>query len=192
MSGQWERWLRTFFCSREKNDSIAALSAHVYAWPIERWIPVARQASMYWREPNCEPLSECMITSRGLPRRCQASSSASTASEARILEFTGHPTIRLLHTSLTAHRYSLPWLVQCSSDVGQPHDVGSIGMELAAHEVIRRGLAGRLARAVATLDRGAYPILRTDAPHATLRHAHVPGMQFVTDQSIPNTHGSSA
>jgi hypothetical protein len=54
-------------------------------------------------------------------------------------------------------------------DIGQPHDVGSIGMEVAAHEVIRRGPAGGLARAVAARDRGADPMLRTDAPHATPR-----------------------
>jgi hypothetical protein len=85
---------------------------------------------------------------------------------------TNQPTIRLLHTSLTVYRHRLLWLVQCSSDIGKPHDVGSVDVEAAAYQVIQRGPAGGSARPVATLDRGADPMLRTDALRATFRDAH--------------------
>lgn len=76
---------RTFFCRREKNDSIAALSAHAPTLPIEPVSPWCRSDSTKRRDRNWDPRSECTTVPAGRRDRT-AFSSAATASEDFIRE----------------------------------------------------------------------------------------------------------
>ena len=75
----------TFFCSRAKKDSIAALSPQAPTRPIEPTSPLLVRARTKAVERNWLPRSECTSVPTA-ERRTMALRSAATASEASILE----------------------------------------------------------------------------------------------------------
>ena len=48
---------RTFFCSRAKKDSMAALSPAAPTWPIDPWSLCLRSVLRNWLDRNCDPRS---------------------------------------------------------------------------------------------------------------------------------------
>ena len=73
----------TFFWSSEKNDSMAALSAHVATRPIDPSRPARLRAATKAFDRNCDPRSECTTVPEG-PRRPTALRRALTARSAVI------------------------------------------------------------------------------------------------------------
>ncbi len=146
-----------------ENDSMAALSPAAPTLPTDpiRWCRL--RARTNFRLRNCDPRSVCSTQPATSPRRATALWTAVRASRDFILESIEYPTIQLDHTSLIAHKCSLPSPVRVLGDIGQPQSIRAADGEVTAHRVVhRRARPTFLAPALFAAERAEPAHLRAD------------------------------
>ena len=138
-----QRWRsRTFFCNSEKNDSIAALSAHAPTRPIDPDSLWSRSVRTKACERNCDPLSEWMISVPSGERRAIADRNAVHR------ELGGHPVAHRVADDpgrarvLDRAQVELPLTGRVFGDVGEPQLVETHRGEVAFDEIVVHRRAG--------------------------------------------------
>lgn len=86
----------------------------------------------------------------------------------------------------------LPLTVGVLRNIGHPRFVDRTRGEVAFDEVITHPRAGRLAVFPGSFDGvGEQLVLRVQSPHTTLRGPVAGGVEFISDEPVPDTEGSS-